>query len=73
MSKEVWVKVAVVEQEGHVWVKVEMDGTCIRGDAENARQLAQDLLTAAADLEHRHARRLALVMTSWPEDSEEST
>jgi hypothetical protein len=64
MSEEVWMKVAVVEEEGYVWVKVEMDGACIRGDAENARQLAQDLLTAAADLEHRHARRRLALVTS---------
>jgi hypothetical protein len=51
MNKDVRVKVAVAEEDGHVWAKVEVDGACIRGDAENARQLAEDLLTAAADLE----------------------
>jgi hypothetical protein len=60
----VWVDVDVVEEDGHLWVKVEMDGAVIRGDAENARQLAQDLLTATADLEYREARRrLALVVS----------
>lgn len=39
-----------------------MDGAAIRGDAENARQLAHQLLTAAADLERRDVgRRLVLV------------
>ena len=65
MSEKVCVKVVVVEKEGDVRVEVEMDGVaCIRGDAENARQLAQELLTAAADLEHRHARRRLALVTS---------